>query len=336
MVQTKTKNAGSQTHTYPPESAGRIMAENVPATHESATVSDIEQLLFKNAGEYETVNYIYLLDGHGKLTGVVSMKDLLRAKKSQPAKELSPEKLITARTHTDQERVALLAIEHSIKAIPVVDPSGKFLGVVPPDTILQVLHSENVEDALRLAGAGKIDNPAVGIIKAGARLHFRKRLPWLIIGLLGGILAAFVVRLFEGALAEQLALAAFIPAVVYMADAVGAQTQTIFVRSMALTHTLDMKAYVLREFRVNLALAVILSFLIAAFSLVWLGSPILSLVLGISIMITVLAAMGVAIAMPWIFLKLRYDPAIASGPFATVVRDITSLLIYFGVASLFL
>lgn len=335
MQQIKSKNIQSQSG-YPEESAGRLMTVNVPVVHEDATIGDIERTLLKKGNRFETINYIYLVDAQNKLKGIVSIKDLFHYPKAQAAKELFPKNIVTANAYTDQEQVALLALKHNIKAVPVVDTAGKLLGVVTSDTILSVLHSENVEDALRFAGAMKIDNPAVNIIKAKSWFHFRKRLPWLVIGLFGGLATAIVVRYFEGTLEEQIAIAAFIPVVVYMADAVGTQTQTIFIRSLALTHDLDMKKYVWREFKVNLSLAILLGLLIFGFSFLWIGSGTLSTVLGISIMLTVLTAMLVAITLPWLFQKFHYDPAIASGPFATIIRDITSLLIYFAVVSLLL
>ena len=210
------------------------------------------------------------------------------------------------------------------------------LGVIPSDVILNILHNENIEDVLRFAGVNKLKDPAVSIIKASAAIHFRKRLPWLILGLFGGIVAALVIGFFEEALRVHLALAAFIPAVVYMADAVGSQTQIIFVRSLALNHKLNLKKYIWREARVNLFLALVLGVIISIVSLLWWKSSLLGIILGVSIFLTILTAMAVAIFLPWLFSKFKYDPAIASGPFATVIRDILSLLIYFGIAQVML
>lgn len=318
---------------YPAETAGRLMISNVPTIDQQATITDVEKLLFKQANYFETINYIYVLDNQQKLLGALSIKELYRTPRTTPLFQLTLPKLITVRAHTDQERVALLSLQHNIKAVPVIDKTGVFLGVVPSDTILQILHNENIEDVLRSAGAGKIDNPAVNIIKAGAALHFRKRLPWLLLGLAGGVIAALVVRIFESALQEHLILAAFIPAIVYMADAVGSQTQTIFIRSLALDRTLNLANYVIREIKVTLGLALLLGSLSFVFAWLWLGGWLLGLVLALAMAITIVAAMLVAMLMPWLLQKSNFDPAIASGPFATVIRDIMSLLIYFGVAS---
>jgi magnesium transporter len=321
---------------FPPESAGRLMTNEIPLAPSDATIADIEKMLFEKTKEFETINYIYIVDKSRRLKGVISVKDVFRLPKFTPVSQIMKRDLVLVHPHTDQEMVALLALQHNLKAIPVVDKENYLLGIVPSDIILNILHNENIEDILRFAGVGVIKNPAISIIKASALLHFRKRLPWLILGLLGGVAAAFIVEFFEDALKAQLILAAFIPAVVYMADAVGAQTQTIFIRSLALARNLNIKKYVGREIKVNLFLALVLGIIISAISLLWWQSSLLGVILGISIFMTILAAMAVAILLPWLFSKINYDPAIASGPFATVVRDILSLLIYFSIAQVML
>ena len=321
---------------FPPESAGRLMTAKVPLAASDATIADIEKILLKRVKEFETINYIYIVNKNKKLKGVISIKDVFRLSKSTPVSQMMEKDSISVRPHTDQERVALLALRHNLKAIPVVDKENHLLGIVPSDVILGILHSENIEDILRFAGVGKLKDPARSIIGASAAVHFRKRLPWLVLGLLGGVAAAFIVEFFEAALKAQLVLAAFIPAVVYMADAVGTQTQTIFIRSLAIDHNLNLKKYIFRELRVNLFLALVLGIIISTISLLWWQSSLLGVILGISIFVTVLTAMAVAIFLPWLFSKIKYDPAIASGPFATVVRDILSLLIYFSIAQVIL
>jgi magnesium transporter len=325
-----------ETQLHPKDSAGRLIKCNVPTVSITATVGDVEKLLLKKSADFDTINYIYILNEDRKLKGIISIKELFRSPKSKLVIELSQKKITAVRSHTDQERVALLALKHNIKAVPVINKNREFLGVITSDTILNILHTENIEDVLRMAGAGKMENPEISIIKADAWLHFRKRLPWLILGLIGGIFAAFIVGFFESELKEQIALAAFIPAIVYMADAVGSQTQTIFIRSLALDQLLNLKDYILREVKVNLLIAVLLGSAITAFSYLWLNMGTLSVILGLSITTTIITAMAIAIALPLSIQKINCDPAIASGPFATVLRDIMSLLIYFGIASVLL
>ncbi len=118
-----------------------------------------------------------------------------------------------------------------------------------------------------------------------------------------------------------------------MADAVGAQTQTIFIRSLAIDHKLNFKKYVRREIIVGLALALVLGITIFLVSSFWQNSLLIGLIVGISFFLTILTAIGIALALPFLFSKIKLDPAITSGPFATIIRDILSLLIYFAVAT---
>lgn len=135
---TQTKQRG-----YSKNSAGQLMTSQVPIVPAQATVGDIQKILFERAGVFETINYIYLTDTVGVLKGVVSIRELFGAPNETPALKLSPKSVVTARVHTDQERVVLLALKHNIKSIPIVDKQGVFLGVVPSDIILNILHSEN-------------------------------------------------------------------------------------------------------------------------------------------------------------------------------------------------
>jgi magnesium transporter len=324
---------------YRLHTAGSVMETKVPVVFEYNTLSEVTRVLTEKINEFETINYIYVIDQEHKLKGVLSIKELFRndlTQSQQKASEFVQKPMVSAGKDIDQEQVALLAIKHSIKAVPVVDRDGTFLGAVPSDQILNILHTEHLEDILLFSGIGVSDNPLSDFTRSDTFLHFKKRFPWLMFGLMGGFLAAFVVNFFEGVLAEEIALVAFIPAVVYMADAVGSQTQMIFIKTLALEKTLKIKSYIAREVAVNSLLAGVLGLVIFLISWGWLRSLSLSLILGISIFLTVIFSMFVAICLPWLLQKIKQDPATASGPPATVIRDIASLLIYFVVAFLIL
>lgn len=311
------------------ETAGRIMAINIPKVGLNDTIQDIHKQLKIQVKNYESIGYIYVVNKKNILRGVISIKELYCVDSDKKASQVMSRYLITAKLHTDQERVALLAIQHNIKSIPVIDPNGVFQGVVTSDTILNVLHNESIEDTLKSVGISNINNSAISIIKANAITQFNKRAPWLLGGLLGGLVAAYTVRQFESYLEAQILLAAFIPTIVYMADAVGSQTQTIFIRSLSLQHKLNLRKYITREINIVFLLAIVLGVFSYILGAIILQSLSLGLVLGISIFFTIIMASTIAVLLPLILSKLKIDPAIASGPFATVIRDILSLLIYF-------
>ncbi len=315
------------------ETASKLMFKDVPITTPGSTLGDVEKMLLKKTKNFEVISYIYVLDKTEKLIGVISIKDLFRLDKRKFVKDIMIKKVLSVRPHTDQERIAFLALRNSLKSIPVVDKDDRLLGVIPHHIILEILHKENIEDILRTAGIHKFKDPAVEIINASVKIHVRKRLPWLILGLLGGILAALVINSFELMLNKYLLLAAFIPAVVYMADAVGAQAQTIFIRSIALDKNINISKYAFREIKINIFLGLILGLLFyIVFSIFW-GFSIFGLVIGFSIFLTVMVSMAISILLPFLFHKFNSDPAISSGPFATAVRDLTSLLVYFATAN---
>jgi len=314
------------------------MTDAVPVVLDGTTVGEVESLLRTGASTFETVNYIYVVSSHHELVGVFSVQELFRMKGYEKLSAYNEQKLITVRPHTDQEHVAHLALKHNIKAVPVISKDHQFLGVVPSDKILEVLNQEHTEDLLRLAGVRhKHQGHVSDILLTNSPIaHVRMRLPWLVLGLLGGVGAAAVIGMFEDILASELILAAFIPAIVYMADAVGSQTQMLFVRALSVDHTLKIVPYLLRESIVNALLGLALAALIFVVSLFFAGSIMISSILSISIFLTVVCTVLVAILLPWFFHVRGHDPAIASGPLATVVRDILSLVIYLSVASSFL
>ena len=321
---------------YPPESAGKRMISNVPTALPEEKISQIRKRLFEKAGDFETINYIYILNQKGELKGALSLKDIFQKKENVKVEDLMVKEVVKVRPSADQERVAILALKHNLKAIPVVNKENVFLGVVPSDTILEILHTEDVEDILRFAGISKKGTVFNKTLHDSVGLSAKIRLPWLIFGLFGGLLAAQIVSFFEGSLKAHFVLAAFIPLIVYMADAVGVQAQILFIRSLALDSRLEIKRYFLKEIKISLVVALILGFLLSLITFLWFGLLNVGVILGVSLFLTVICAGIIAVLIPWILQYLKKDPAIGSGPFATIVRDILSLLLYFLIASLLL
>jgi magnesium transporter len=327
------KNETSQQNTiktyYPKDSAGAIMTSNVPTCSGHSSIGDIELMLVNQPTEFETINYIYVLDQHRKLCGVISIKELFKNAKHVLASKVMKPSLVVAHVHTDQERVAFLAIKHNIKAVPVTDREGHFLGIIPSDVIMRTLDSEHVENFLKSAGISGRHMPS-------SKKQVWQRFPWLSLGLIGGVAAAVLIGNFESVLEEMMVLAAFVPAIVYIADAVGAQTQTLLIRSIALNENFSFKRYAGQELKVGFLIAVIFAAAIGLIGWLFWDSLLLGAIFFTSFFFTIQLAVGIAMCLPYAFYKFGFDPAIASGPFATIVRDITSLIIYFGTAQIFL
>ena len=319
---------------FPKDSAGRRMIDKVPLCFPEQSILDVKKMLFEKTAEIETLNYIYVTDRQKKLLGVFSIKEIFREPESAKIKEIMKINPIKVRPYTDQERAAILALENNLKAIPVSDKDNKFLGVIPSDVILDILHSENVEDFLRLAG---IRSSIQNILKGNVLFSAKVRIPWLILGLLGGILAAQIVEVFEAPLRSHFILAAFIPLILYIASAVGTQTETLFIRSLVLDSGMKVGRYLFKEIQTAFLMALILGGLLSLISFFWFNSPYyIGIIMGTSLFFTILMATFIGVSIPYFLQKIKKDPAIGTGPFATIVRDILSLLIYFAVAIILL
>ncbi len=159
------------------------------------------------------------------------------------------------------------------------------------------------------------------------------RLPWLVIGLVGGLFASVVVSRFELSLRENIALAFFIPVIAYMSDAIGTQTETVFIRALT-DLQFNINKYVVREVIVGATLGCILGLISAVFATILSGSPQIGLVVGLSLFLSMTVATGLACITPIILKSFKQDPAVGSGPFTTAVQDVVSLTIYFAVASI--
>ncbi|MBI3336139.1 magnesium transporter [Candidatus Peregrinibacteria bacterium] len=333
----RSKPPNSEVSGYPTSTAGRLMTTRIPMIHPTTTIRDVEQLLEQNTDAFETINYVYVVEKNSVLIGILSIKEVFRQPSEIKVADLLNQKrqeLVTVFPSTDQERVASKAIVHELKAIPVVDSGGKLLGVVDSDSIFHILHEEHVEDLLKMGGVRDIEAyTAKGYFGAGLKQSIKSRLPWLILGLGGGIIAAQIVQGFEKALEAKLILAAFIPLVVYMADAIGTQTETLLVRNLALDPKMKLLKFLLREMEIGIAVALVCGGLISLYSFFRFHSPYLGMVLGPSLFVATFIAIFVGTLVPWFLFKLGQDPALGTGPLTTILQDIASVASYFVIAS---
>ena len=313
------------------------MTKKIPLALPEERILDVKNRLFKKINELESINYIYVINKENELVGVFSIKEIFRQPEEKRVKELMQIQIVKARPYTDQEKIAILALKHNLKSIPIVDKNNKFLGIVTSDTILDILHSENLEDILYLAGIQKTDTISpLKYFKTPLKTSIKARLPWLVIGLAGGILAAQIIGFFEHALEVKLILAGFIPLITYMADAISTQTETLLVRNIAFNPKMNTQKFFLKEVKIVLFIAIICGSLVSLYSLIRFQSPFLGAVLGISLVSASLVAVFFGIVIPWLLNKLKKDPALGTGPLSTVFQDVVSVTIYFIVATFLL
>ena len=319
---------------FPNESAGRKMIKAVPVAYSEQRILDIKNMLFDKMKELETINYIYVINKKEELIGVFSVKEIFRGSEQTKVKEIMKKEVVKVRPYADQEKIAILALKNNLKSIPVVDKNNKFLGVVPSDIILDVLYSENVEDFLKMAG---INSPLQKILRGSSFYLFKVRISWLVLGLLGGILGAIIITFFEAPLKENFILASFIPLILYMSGAVGNQTEILLIRNMVLDSKISVWKYLFREIKVSFLISLILTSLLFLISIIFFNAPYsIAIILGSSLFISIFVAVSIGVFMPYILNKFGKDPAVGSGPFSTISRDILSLVIYFLITTLLL
>lgn len=307
----------------------------VPIAQPDSRVREVVGHLTDKKHGFESIGYIYVLE-EKKLVGTLSIKELLKSHADQKLSEIMTHKLVIIHPHTTFERAAITAIQHGIKAVPVVDKNGIFMGVVGTDSILHTLHREHAEDLLKIGGIQIVEQKHILELLSDRLTHLiRIRFGWLFLGLLGGFVAALVVGSFEDTLREYVTLAFFMPAVVYMSSAVGMQTQTLFIRASAIKQVSFLR-YIVRELAVDAVLAILLAAVMGFFSWWWTGIWNIAFTVALAMAFTIVLAGAVALVIPFLLMKLKRDPAFGAGPFGTVIQDILSLVVYFAVASLLL
>jgi len=321
---------------YRPQTAERLMTDKIPYIHVSATIGEVEKYLIDNIHIFESVNYIYVVDEKHKLIGIVSMKELFCCDKNVPVSRVMKTNIFSVKPSTRGERAAYSALNHEIKAVPVVDKNGVFLGAITSDNILSILHHEMQEDFFKLGGikhtGGKMDN----IFELPLFVSVKHRIPWLIVGLLGGILAAKAIGFFEATLGKNIILAAFIPLVVYMSDAVGTQMEAFIIRDLAVNPKFNFLRYFIKQLEIVALIALIISGVLFLMSTIFFRNFEIGKVLSITLFSAIISSVFTGLIIPYLLSKFRFDPADASGPIATIIQDIMSVIIYFSIASVML
>ena len=321
--------------TYPPTTAGGRMIYEFPRVETGEIIRDIDRMLMQKGRSFENLDYVYVVDRDNVLQGVVSIRELLSVSdKNVNIEEVMRKTFVVVHPSTKQERIVYLALSHNLKAIPVVDRRRVLLGIVPYEAILQIFNEEVREDLFKIGGIFHRVGTEYTTITSPASVMIKRRLPWLMIGVMGGSVTAYIVSSFESMLGMLITLAAFIPVLAYLSDAAGTQSETLVVRSIALDPELSLKSYFVREFKVAISLGLACGLFLSVIAMIGWNNNILGLIVGISMFLSIFSAIVVSTSLPFLLQKIKLDPAIVAGPFATMVSDIITIMIYFGVANL--
>ncbi len=308
------------------ETARAHLETRVPIGAEGEPVAELVARL--STGRHALVDPVWVVDDAGRLLGVVPTGELLAAARDATLSALMRPPPPTVDAETDQERVAIVAHQHRLAAVPVVDPERRFLGVVPPTALVDVLLREHEEDLRRFTGIVGSANHALGALALPPARRVRNRLPWLLVGFAGSILAAGVMAGFEARLQAEVAIAFFVPSIVYLADAIGTQSEAVTVRGLSLEHA-PLGRLLWGELATGAILGALLGLAVLPAAL-WLGASAgLAAAVAVALFAAGATASGIGLLFPWILSRLGLDPAYGSGPVATVVQDLLTLLVYF-------
>ena len=331
LLQADEKEQLEEMMAYPDDSAGILMYTDVFTLHEETKAKEAINAL-QDQDDAEMVFYLYALDDDGRLTGVISLRELVVTPGDTKLKDIMSRQVHAVRPETDQEEVAKIVSQYNFLAVPVVDSEEKLLGIVTVDDVVDVIREEATEDFLQMVGAGKDRE----ILLKSSWENARSRLPWLFASWIGGILAAFIIGFFDGILEKSIALAAFIPVIIGMGGNVGTQSSTLIVRGLATGRVnLENSFKVLfKEIRVGLILGILYGILLGVFAAIRFIDmpPTLGIVVGSSICLSMLIAATIGSVVPIILDRFDVDPAIATGPFVTTAIDILGVALYFIIA----
>ena len=310
------------------ETASEHVCRLVPVASPQMTARELRQSL--EGVHFESVAHVGVCDD-GKLIGVLRVEELFSALPDVRVGEVMDADPPVVAPGVDQEKAAWKAVQHGESALAVVDNGGRFIGFIPPDRLLAVLLHEHDEDLARLGGFLHDSSMARTASEEPVVKRFWHRVPWLLVGLLGALLAADIVGAFEQQLQANVMLAFFIPGIVYLADAVGTQTEALVIRGLSVGVSIG--GVVRREVYTGLLVGVTLAAVFFPIGLWRWGDASMVAAVALAILAACATASAVALALPWLFNRIGLDPAFGSGPLATVIQDLLSVIIYLAIAT---
>ncbi|MCJ7840349.1 magnesium transporter [Lederbergia sp. NSJ-179] len=318
---------------YEEYTAGSIMTTEYVAISQNQTVRSAMYILKKQAPTAETIYYIYVIDEELRLAGVLSLRDLIITDDDTMISEIMSDRVVSISVGADQEEAARQMRDYDLLALPVVDFQNHLLGIITVDDIIDVIDEEASDDYSKLAGISDLDKMDKSPFKAA-----KKRLPWLIILLFLGMFTASLIGRFEDTLSQVPIVAVFIPLIAGMAGNAGTQSLAVAVRGIATGEMEESGKFkiMMKEAGTGILTGAICGVLVSMVIFVWKHDLFLGFLVGFAIFASLLVATIGGSLVPLIMHKLKIDPAVASGPFITTMNDITSILIYFGLATLFM
>ncbi len=310
---------------YAEDSAGGIMGTEVLKVLGSDTVKTAIRKAREFAKKGLQLDVLYVVDGKGVLLGFLPVADLIvEGPGRRMSKVMKP--AVTVRAEMDQEEVANVIVKYDLVSVPVINDRGQVIGRITVDDVVDVIKEEATEDIERMAGLSGTEESSSSVFATS-----RIRLPWLFVGFFGEMLSALVLRGFQASLDQIIASAFFIPIIMAMGGNAGIQSSAIVVRGLATGEVRAMKIgrRLGKEAGTAVLNGIILSSCLFALCYYWLGDLRFGLVAGLALLVVIANATVVGALIPFLLVRFKVDPAIATGPFITTTNDSLGLLIYF-------
>lgn len=318
--------------TFGRDTAGGLMTTHLIALPGATLVGEAIARI-RSEPEAETVFYVYVVDASGRLEGVVSLRQLVVARPEQKLEAIMNPRVVRVRTDESRAQVADHIARYNLLALPVVDDGNLLLGIVTVDDAIDAMEDETTREMYRMAGLDTDDR-----VTSPASVSVRRRLPWMVLNLGTAVLASWVVWLFEGSIAQVVALATFMPVVAGMGGNGATQTLTVIIRGIALGD-LDFstaRRAILREVVIGISIGLATGTLMAGIAFVWKGNWVLGVVIGAAMIINLFVAGLAGASVPLVLKWLRLDPALGSGVIVTTFTDCCGFLSFLGLATLLL
>ena len=315
---------------YDDKTAGGLMNTEVIQINLNLNRKDAIDEIIRQSEHIEEFYTIYVIDDFCKFIGIVSLKDILRARTNVKITEMVKVNAVYVKSYTDQEEVAKLISQYNLTSIPVVNDEMKLLGLVTFDDVIDVLEDENTEDFLKISGVSEDEELSGNWIEA-----VKSRLPWLIINLGTAFLASAVVRYYEQTLSQLAILSAYMVIIAGMGGNAATQALAVTVRRISLYDLTDTQAYrtVLKEFTVGLINGAVTGLIVFAFAYFFDTNPMLGFVIFLAMTGNLIIAGITGSSIPLVLKRVGIDPAIASSIIITTFTDVFGFLILLGLAS---
>jgi magnesium transporter len=319
---------------YDKETAGGIMQLELVAVPQGVTVREAIEQIRSSAGEVEDLHNVFIVDDGRTLIGVLPLRKLILASPENHIEVIMDAATIKVTPEVDQEEVAEVFRKYDIVSLPVVDKAGMLLGRIMVDDVVDVIEQEDSEDIMKMAGI-----PEEDLVYGSSILAIsRARLPWLLTNLFGGLLTGYLMWLFRIALHEVLALVTFIPVITAMGGNIGIQSSSIMIRGFAIGRVdfNNLRRFLFKEIRIGCLMGIACGVVAGCAAVLWHKDPFLGPIVALAMIIAITTAASMGTLIPAFFKKVKIDPAIAAGPFVTTANDIVGIVIYLGIATLFL